>query len=78
MKTDRSLLEAALVGYQAKLAEIHAAIASLRTQLGAGPNVAPAPAKPAKRKMSAAGRRRIIAAQKKRWAEYKKKQAAKG
>jgi hypothetical protein len=36
----------------------------------------PAKAVPKKRKLSAAGRRRIIAATKKRWAEYKAKKAA--
>ena len=76
MKTDHALLEAALVGYQAKLAEIDAAMADLRSRLGQSPAAKPvSAAKPAPRKMSAAGRARIIAAQKKRWAAYKKQQS---
>jgi hypothetical protein len=75
MKSDRSLLEAALVGYQAKLAEIQQAMLSIRGQLGQTSAAAAPGAKPAKRKMSAAGRRKIAAAQKKRWAEYNKKKA---
>ena len=79
MKTDRTLLEAALVGYQAKLTEIQAAMSAIRSQLGNKPAAAAtAPAKEGRRKMSAAGRRRIAAAQKKRWAEYKKAQGSKG
>ena len=79
MKTnDQALLEAALIGYQHQLQEIEAKMADLRAQLG---GKAPAAAKSAsigvglgepakKRKMSAAARKRIAAAQKKRWAEY--------
>ena len=75
MKSDRSLLEAALVGYQAKLAEIQQTMLNIRGMLGQKPSAAMPSAKPARRKMSAAGRRRIAAAQKKRWAEFKKKAA---
>ena len=78
MKTDRTLLEAALIGYQARIAEIEVAMAEIRSQLGHSSGAAPAPVKQAKRKMSAAGRRRIAEGQKKRWAEYKKHKAAKG
>jgi multidrug resistance efflux pump len=70
MKTDRTLLEAALLGYQARIAAIEAAMAALRSQLGQSSGAGPAPVKQARRKMSAAGRRRIAAAQKKRWAEH--------
>jgi hypothetical protein len=76
MKSDRSFLEAALLGYQAKVAEIQQAMLSIRALLGQAPAAAEPSAKPAKRKMSAAGRRRIAAAQKKRWAEYNKRKAA--
>jgi len=75
MKSDRSLLEAALVGYQAQLAEIQQAMLNIRGMLGQQPAAA-ASSKPARRKMSAAGRRRIAAAQKKRWADYNKRKAA--
>jgi hypothetical protein len=82
MKSDPSLLQAALVGYQAKLSEIQQAMADIRRELGqksapAGAAAAAAADKPAKRKMSAAGRRRIAAAQRKRWAEYNRQRAGK-
>ena len=80
MKSDQALLEAALVGYQAQIAKIEEAMAEIRTRLGGKTN-APASSAPAakqggKRVLSAAARRRIALAQKKRWAEYKKRQAA--
>ena len=76
MKSDRSLLEAALVGYQAQLAEIHHAMLNIRGMLGEKQAAAAPASKPPRRKMSAAGRRRIAAAQKKRWADYNKRKAA--
>jgi hypothetical protein len=81
---DTSLLEAALVGYQARLREIDETMTDIRKRLGirrdgrrvstlkATPASAPAPRK--RRRMSAGARKRIAAAQKKRWAEYRKKQ----
>jgi hypothetical protein len=78
MKSDRSFLEAALVGYQAQLAEIHQAMLNIRGMLGQKQAVATPSTKPARRKMSAAGRRRIAVAQKKRWADYNKRKAAGG
>jgi hypothetical protein len=77
MKTDRTLLEAALLGYQAQVAAIEVAISEVRKLLGNSSHAGPAPAKPARRKMSAAGRRKIAEAQKKRWAEYKKSKGSK-
>jgi hypothetical protein len=79
MKSDQSLLQAALIGYQTKIRDIEQAMAEIRQQLGQTQAAAPPPAGPkkaAKRKMSAAGRRRIAAAQRKRWAEYNAKKAA--
>jgi hypothetical protein len=82
MKSDQSLLQAALVGYQARITEIEQAMAEIRRQLGQKtPGATSAPAadgkkKGGRRKMSAAGRRRIAAAQKKRWAEYNAKKAS--
>ena len=76
MKSDRSLLEAALVGYRAQLAEIQQTMLNIRGVLGQKQAAAAPSAKPARRKMSAAGRRRIAAAQKKRWADYNKLKAA--
>jgi hypothetical protein len=71
--TDKALLEAALIGYRHQAEEIAEKIADIRRELGgkspvAAPKAAPAPGK--KRAMSAAARKRIAAAQKKRWAEY--------
>src|ERR1051325_3639913 len=84
MKADPALLQAALVGYESKLAQINEAISEIRRELrqahgatpGATPSVstaatATAPRR-ARRKLSAAARARIAAAQKKRWTEYKK------
>ncbi len=77
MKTDDSLLRAALIGYQNELARIEQAMAEIKRQLGSGAGSSDAgPAKMPKRRLSAAARKRIAAAQKKRWAEYKKQKAA--
>ena len=81
MKTnDQALLEAALIGYQHQLEQIETKIADLRRQLG-GKSPAPAAKSVAtpgrKREMSAAARKRIAAAQKKRWAEYHRLKEAK-
>jgi hypothetical protein len=84
VKTDRSLLEAALVGYQAQLASIQQSMQEIRKQLGlkaggggaADAGGAEQPAVRTKRRLSAAARKRIASAQKKRWAEYNRKKAA--
>ena len=72
---DNSLLEMALVGYSAKRDEVVQKMADIERQLrGHAPAPATAPnsaAKP-KRKMSAAGRRAIAEAQRKRWAASRK------
>ena len=83
-KVDNSLLEMAIVGYEAQLAKVAAQIAEIKAQLGqrgpgrpkgsaAAGNVA-APRK--HRSISKAGRERIAAAQRARWAAQKKQQAA--
>ena len=76
-----SLLEAALIGYEAERQKIQAKIDELQAQLGGrrGRAAVASSATPARRtrsRMSAAARRRIAAAQKKRWAGYRKKQKA--
>ena len=76
---DTSLLQAALVGYEAELTRVTAAIADLQKRLGKrggggntpGPS-AKAPAARKKRHMSAEGRARIAEAQRKRWAAARK------
>jgi hypothetical protein len=75
MPTDSSLLEAALIGYQLQRERIDKAIAELRQRLGGKtvPAISSDGVRP-KRKMSAAARKRIAAAQKKRWAEFHKRQ----
>lgn len=74
MALDIATLQAALIGYQAKHDEITAKMADIRKRIHGGdepfPLVKGSPRK--KRKMSAAGRKAISEATKKRWAEYHK------
>jgi hypothetical protein len=84
-KLDADMLSAALVGYQHQLKEIDAKIADIRKALaghkasfalrdGGSRGEVPGPVtKRMGRKMSAAARRRIAAAQRLRWIEYRKK-----
>jgi hypothetical protein len=69
-RTDDDLLAMALLGHEAQKTWINAAIADIQAQLahrGPGrPRVAAHVTPPAKRTMSAAGRKRIAAAQRKR------------
>jgi hypothetical protein len=75
---DADLLSAALVGYQQKLQEIDGRMADLRQRLG-GPSTVPAPVTGApKRIISPAARRRMAAAQRKRWAVARKTKAESG
>jgi hypothetical protein len=76
MTSDSAFLEAALLGYRHQLDEIEAKMAEIRSLLRTGSldgpargTVSAAPAK--KRTISAAGRRRIAEAQRKRWAAQK-------
>src|ERR1700733_16252282 len=64
--------QAALIGLQRTLEGVEQNIADLRRRLGAHSDSEPTPG-PAKRTMSAAARKRIALAQKKRWAAYKVK-----
>lgn len=79
---DQGLLAMALVGYESEKVKVEAAIAEIRAKLGqraagrpraAANEAEPAGAKP--RTLSAAARRRISMAQKKRWATLKKAKA---
>lgn len=78
---DTSLLEAALIGYEAERQRIKDKMAEIqhqlngRTRRGDTP-VAATPVRRTRRRMSASARRRIAAAQKRRWAEYRKKKKA--
>lgn len=65
---DTALLRAALAGYESQLADIDERIAAIKGQLGGRSSVRV----PSKRgRMSAAARRRIADAQRKRWREYR-------
>jgi hypothetical protein len=78
---DTSLLEAALVGYQAELAKITAAISDLQKRLGKHKDghvrgtLLKAAAARKEHRISAEGRARIAEAQRKRWAAAKKEKA---
>ncbi|SPF40250.1 conserved hypothetical protein [Candidatus Sulfopaludibacter sp. SbA4] len=75
MTLDRSLLNAALAGYQHQIDQLDAKMADIRRQLGATQEPVPAPARK-KRVMGAAARRKIAAAQRKRWAVFHESKAA--
>ena len=65
---DQQLLAMALIGYEAQKAKLDAAIADIQAQLGQrGSSAGSEPQIRRERTMSAAGRRRIAAAQRKRW-----------
>jgi hypothetical protein len=72
-KLTNEILNAAIEGFESQKRRINSQIDELRQQLRGGPTeTTEAPATPARRrKMSAAGRRRIAAAQKARWAKIK-------
>jgi hypothetical protein len=83
-KTDNTILEMAIVGYQSQLEQLSAKIADIKTQLGhrgpGRPKAAAAETNHAgtqkRRTISKAGRARIAAAQRARWAAQKKQEAA--
>ena len=76
---DADLLQAALIGYQRQQAVLEERMAEIRRELdgGGGRSDEAGEGKP-RRGMSAAGQRRIAAAQRKRWAELKKASATPG
>jgi hypothetical protein len=74
VKLDNSLIEAALVGYQEELKQIDEKMKALRQRIHqAGGNGAKGETAGTEKKsrLSPAARRRIAAAQRKRWAAYK-------
>jgi len=85
-KADPTTLAMALVGYQIEKEKIEDKIREIRAHLGgravsvSATESATAGAAPARRKrvLSASARRRIAAAQRKRWAEHRKKMAKAG
>jgi DnaK suppressor protein len=78
LNVDAQFLSAALAGYQQALEEIEVRTADLQMRIGGAAPVAAAPtAAPAKKKrrLSAEGRARIVAATRKRWAAVRKAKA---
>jgi hypothetical protein len=77
---DASFLSAALEGLELQRQRIEQQIGQVKALLGgrqAGLRAAARPGKPAKKRLlSPEARKRIAMAQKRRWAEYRKKQAA--
>ncbi len=74
---DQNMLAMALVGYEVEKKKIEERIKEIRARLGGGRPAAKAGAPepgeaPKRRKLSKAARKRIAAAQKKRWAEHRK------
>jgi hypothetical protein len=76
LPNDPDLLAAALIGYQEKRKDIEARMSELRARIGGQPASAPpAEAGATKRTVSPAARRRMAAAQKKRWAAIRNAKA---
>ena len=73
---DEQLLQAALVGYEHQRAIVDERIAEIRRELAGASGGSGAGEGTPRRGMSAEGRRRIAAAQRKRWAELKQGSAA--
>ena len=74
-KLTAEIVNAAIVGMEAQKEKLDAKIAELRAILSPGPAetaATPEPAKRKRRKISAAGRKAIAEAQRKRWAASKK------
>ena len=82
--SDPTTLAMALVGYEIEKQKIEDKIRQIRAQLGGRSAGRPGAAAGAqggprrKRTLSASARKRIAAAQRKRWAEHRKKLAASG
>jgi hypothetical protein len=70
---DTDLLQAALIGYERQLTVVQERMAEIRREIGGerGRSVEEGESKP-KRGMSAAGRARVAAAQRQRWAALKR------
>jgi hypothetical protein len=72
MQIDKEFLQMALLGYQKMRETLRQRITEIQQQLGAGSGKArPAQYENPESRMSAAARKRIAAAQKKRWTEFR-------
>ena len=75
---ERELLEAAIIGYQTKIAELQQRITEIRMRLDGHPSAVNSanhskPVKPLKRTMTAAAKRKLSLAAKRRWAQLRRK-----
>jgi hypothetical protein len=70
-KRDTEIIVAAIDGFEQQKKRLNAQIAELRQMLNPSPTDGSAPV-PVRRRMSAAARAKIAAAQRKRWAESRK------
>ena len=75
-KLSHDIITAAIAGFEAQKSRINSKIAELRNMLHHRDGHAAAEATKLKRKVSAASRRRMALAQKKRWAAIKGRSAA--
>ena len=75
-KLSQEIISAAIAGFEAQKERINSKIAELRSLLNHRDGHASTEAPKVKRKLSAASRRRIALAQKKRWAAIKGRPAA--
>lgn len=75
-RQDISLLEAALAGYLQKRTELDRAIAEIRAELTARNSSRSSPPAAKRKVRSAAARKRMAEAQKKRWEAYRKQKGA--
>jgi hypothetical protein len=74
-KLTNEILDAAILGFEEQKRRLDAQLAELRAMRDGANQTAPASARP-RRKMSAAGRKAIAAAQRQRWAALKGEGAA--
>ena len=75
---ERELLEAAIIGYQTRIADLQQRISEIRMRLDGHSSAAnsathPKPVKPQKRTMTAAAKRKLSLAAKRRWAQLRRK-----
>jgi hypothetical protein len=72
-KLTNEIINAAILGFEEQKRQIDAQVRDLRAMLSGAPveTAIPEAAKPARRKVSAAGRKKMALAQKKRWAAKK-------
>jgi hypothetical protein len=70
MQVDAAILQMALIGYQAQLAEINEKMREIQRMLG-GTRGGDIPGPDMTSRLSDAGRKRVVAAQRRRWAAYR-------